>query len=253
MGERNFGIRRYARQRTRNSSNCQHAVENTCILATAIENLDRSEIQNMLQGRGPGGWHTVCLSYALQAASLEGSQDKADLLLAQGADINFVGGLFDTALVATIIGGHSQMIAWLLQCGAAVDAETPLFCTPLQAATAFNQRRIVSILLEHGADVNQVAGPHHTALQVAAIEGRTDILKILLERGADARIQGGIYGTALRAAALAGGISLPLVSDRIESLQDQSKLRCQSTGGASVDHLRAVLMLLDALQRDQKI
>ena len=143
------------------------------------------------------------------------------------------------------------MVEWLLQHGATVDTETPLFCTPLQAATDFNQTQIVRVLLRHGADTNQVAGPYHTALQVAAVEGKTNIMKDLLEYGADASIQGGLYGGALQAAASVGNISLTTSLDCAKSL-DQCRLRLQSSSGMHSVHLQNIVMLLDALSKDQK-
>lgn len=190
MGAEKEDVQHHAVQLTRNGNACQHTMDGGCILTTAIEAMDTLAFRHMLLDQGPGKWDVACLSYALQSASLEASQSTADLLLTQGADINFVGGPFETALQAAIIGDHVQMVEWLLQRGATINAETPLFCTPLQAATAFNQSHIVSVLLRHGADANQVAGPYHTALKVAVVEGRADIVEILLEYGADARVQG---------------------------------------------------------------
>lgn len=234
-----------------NSNICRHTADGGCILALAIEAMGDPAVRDTLQDVALGEWNLPCLSYALQSASLENLLSIADLLLTQGADINFVGGPFETALQAAIVGGHVQMVEWLLQHGATVDAETPLFCTPLQAATAFNQRQIIPVLLRHGADTNQVAGPYHTALQVAAVEGRTDILKDLLEYGADASIQGGLYGDALQAAASVGSISLTTSLDRAKSL-DQCRLRLQSSSGVHSVHLRNIVMLLDALNKDQR-
>lgn len=51
------------------------------------------------------------LSYALRSASSENLMSIADLLLSQGADINFVGDPFETALQAAILGGHVQMVS----------------------------------------------------------------------------------------------------------------------------------------------
>jgi hypothetical protein len=251
MGARNSEIRNHARPEVANGNVCQHTADGGCILALAIEATSDLAVRDILQDAGVGEWNPLCLSFALQSASSENLMSIAVLLLTQGANINFVGGPFETALQAAIVGGHVQMVEWLLQHGATVNTETPLFCTPLQAATAFNQTQIVHVLLRHGADTNQVAGPYHTALQVAAVEGRTDIMKDLLEYGADASIQGGLYGDALQAAASIGRISLTTSLDCTKSLLDQCRLRLRSSSGMHAVHLRNIVMLLDALNKDQ--
>lgn len=252
MGAINIEYLRRERQRVRDADRCQHASEDLCILAAAIDEEDDVAFRLALQGHQYNETNLECLGYALQAASLKNHHPIVELLLTHRADINFVGGTYETALQAAIIGGHVQMVERLLQCGAMVNHETPIFCTPLQSATAFGQRRIAHTLLKYGANANQLAGSYHTALQIASIEGQSAITEDLLEHGADVSIQGGFYGNALRAAVLVGHIPLPegFVFDRdhVKQLPDH----CRALAHANIEppspHLQICVMLLRALQ-----
>jgi hypothetical protein len=62
----------------------------------------------MLRHRGHDDRLLHCLSYALQAASLENFQEMASLLLICGTDVSFVEGICETPLLAAIMGGHVE-------------------------------------------------------------------------------------------------------------------------------------------------
>jgi hypothetical protein len=230
---------------------CRHASEEDCGLAIAAERADRTIIERMLQEDGSSGARMECLSLALQIAALRNLQLLAGLLVARGADINFEGGTYETALGAAILGGLQEMMEWLLQCGARIDKETPMLGTPLHAAALCGRPGIVSELISHGADVNQRAGMYETALQVASLEGNPAVVEILLVQGADAGIQGGIHGNAFTAAATVMGLSVPSGFPRtpsdIDSWLDQNTVHLQTT--LLVPYSRVILLLLEALQK----
>jgi ankyrin repeat protein len=229
---------------------CRHATQEQCILATTVESTDDATLRSMLQEQSYNGEKVECLNYALQIAALEGRLSLAALLVTRGADINFEGGLYETALGAAIFGGHQDMVEWLLQRGAEVDTESPMFCTPLHAAALCGRSGVVLELLKYGADVNRPAGMYKTALQVASLEGNKAVVEVLLIRGADVDIQGGIHGNALAAAAAAVGLHVPsgfpLAEADIDLWLHQNKMFLQTTRFAS--HSAVILILLEALR-----
>jgi hypothetical protein len=233
---------------------CRHASEEDCGLAIAAERADGAIIERMLQEESFSGARVECLGFALQAAALRNLPLLAGLLVARGADINFEGGTYETALGAAVLGGHQEMIEWLLQCGAKIDKETPMLGTPLHAAALCGRPGIVSVLINHGADVNQRAGMYETALQVASLEGNSAIVEILLLQGADVGIQGGIHGNALTAAATVMGLCLPPGFPRtpsdIDSWLGHNTVHLQTS--LLVPYSRVVLLLLEALQKNSK-
>lgn len=227
---------------------CHHVQDSYCSLAALV-----AEDEALLRNAQQDGSHVEdfeCLCHALQAASLENRPSTAGLLFARGADTNFTGGFYETALQAAIMGGHVQMVEWLLQHGARTNTETAMLSTPLQAAANWGHEEIVLTLLAYGADVNQQAGPYNTALQVASVEGHTAIIKILLEHNADVNIYGGVYGTALQAAASICGITVPPRFSHGETEFHarlfQPMTRLQST--TLLPRLKTVAILLRATQ-----
>jgi hypothetical protein len=229
---------------------CRHGSEEDCSLAIAVERADGTILERMLLEESFSGAKIECLGFALQTAALRNLQLLAGLLVARGADINFEGGTYETALGAAILGGHQEMVEWLLKRGAKIDKETPTLGTPLHAGALCGRPRIVSELINHGADVNQRAGMYETALQVASLEGNPAVVEILLAQGADVGIQGGIHGNALTAAAAVMGLSVPSGFPRtpsdVDSWLDQNTVHLQTT--LLVSYSRVILLLLQALR-----
>jgi ankyrin repeat protein len=253
MGAENTNRLNHPRLPASGAGGCRHPHEDKCVLSAAVERRDDAFIRKMTQSHDHNGQVPDCLGYALQAACLENLQSIAELLLARGANINFGGGLYETALHAAIYSHQTHMVEWALLRGAAVNKETPLFCTPLQAAAARGQKEIVSTLLEYGANPNQTSGLYHTALQVAAMEGQMEIVETLLEFGSDVNMQGGIYGNALLAATAVG--HLPTLTCSLDAKVDidawlgQCKLQLRINKEISTCHLQVVEVLLLAMQR----
>ncbi|CAD0083721.1 unnamed protein product [Aureobasidium vineae] len=110
--------------------------------------------------------------YALQAAAdAEGNDDIVELLLDNhGADGNYVGGTWGTALQVASEAGFKSAILLLLSRGADPNIVAGWHGTALQAAAYRGFRRIVDILLEHGADVDIQGGARNNAIQ-AGMEG----------------------------------------------------------------------------------
>ena len=102
---------------------------------------------------GAKGMHCKC--------KLRRSEDMTKtvrLLLAHGADVNALGGLYGNALQATSFGGHDVIVRLLLEHGADMDAKGGEYGNALYAASSRSHYVIVQLLLERGADVNAQGG-----------------------------------------------------------------------------------------------
>jgi len=151
------------------------------------------------------------LSGALDNASLAEVPELIETLLHRGADVNFIGGDFGTALAAAAVGGSLEVVKLLLDRGANVNLRSGYaeFGTALEAAAYKGNTGVVTLLLDRGVDVNLIGGNYGTALGAAAHGGIPKTVKQLLDRNADANIAfGGYYGTALGAAAFQGDFGI---------------------------------------------
>ncbi|KAJ7440444.1 ankyrin repeat-containing domain protein [Mycena latifolia] len=138
---------------------------------------------------------------ALSVAVFYGYIEMAQLLIKKyGANVNFQGGFYGTALQAASDRGHESVAQFLIEMGADVNAQGGEYGTALQAASAEGHESVVQFLIEKGADVNAVGGNYGTALQAASAEGHELVAQFLIEKGADVIAMGGHYGTALQAA-----------------------------------------------------
>jgi ankyrin repeat protein len=141
---------------------------------------------------------------ALQAAACIGSEEVVSLFLKQGADVNARGGRFGNALQAAAAAGSEAVVSLLLAQGADVNTRGGYYGNALQAAAIRNSEAVISLLLAQGADVNARGGYYGNALQAAAAEGPKAVISLLLAQGADVNARGGYYGNALQAAAVRG-------------------------------------------------
>ncbi|OQN96222.1 hypothetical protein B0A48_17784 [Cryoendolithus antarcticus] len=173
-----------------------HATSHQGVEDAVCAILDRSNANVNSQWAGEGT--------ALQAASAEGHEKVAEMLLAKGADVNAQGGRYGNALQAALQGGHGRVVEILLAKGVDVNAQGGYYGNALQAALQGGHERVVEILLAKGADVNTRGGFYGNALQAASARGYKSVAEILLAKGADVNAQGGVYGNALQAASARG-------------------------------------------------
>ncbi|KAJ7433479.1 hypothetical protein FB451DRAFT_1380336 [Mycena latifolia] len=108
------------------------------------------------------------------------------LIKKSGANVNWLGGKYGTALHAASRWGHESVARFLVEIGADVNAQGGEFGTALQAAAAcvWGQEPVVQFLIEMGADVNAQGGMFGTALQAAAVQGYQGVVRLLIENGA---------------------------------------------------------------------
>jgi len=176
----------------------------------------KSGIIKLLLDRGadvnfPGGGY----GSALGAAACWGRVETVALLLDRGADVNIPGGGYGSALGAAACWGSVETVALLLDRGADVNVPSGRYGSALVAAASGGKVEIVALLLDRGADVNIPSGGYGSALGAAACWGSVETVALLLDRGADVNIPGGDYGSALGAAAYGGKVeTVALLLDR---------------------------------------
>ena len=105
-------------------------------------------------------------------------------------DVNAIGGVYVSPLVAALAMGHFEVAELLHQHGAQVDIPGNNQCTPLYGASCGEYLENVQWLLRHGADPN-LPDPSdgRAALHEAAFFGHLEMAHILLQHNADPNIQ----------------------------------------------------------------
>ncbi len=178
-----------------------------------------------------GGWSIQATP--LQWAASQNQKAVAELLLANGADINVIGDSGMTPLHLAAAKGHMEMTRFLLEKKANVNIQSSQYWTPLGRSLEFKNKEMsellkkygakeeyeevplisavdngdedaVSRLLSKGADINARSNAMDcwgmTALMMAAKNGDSDTATILLEKGADVKAKDAKGRTALMAA-----------------------------------------------------
>lgn len=145
----------------------------------------------------------------LQAAAQQDNEDIVRLLINNGAYINSTSGTVGTALHVAIRNGHDNIVTLLIDHGADVNIqEGGDYRSTLQAASFYGYEDIVRLLIDHGADVNSKGGRYGSALQTASSFGYENIAILLIDHGANVNSEGGEFGTALQAASYSGHESI---------------------------------------------
>ena len=139
----------------------------------------------------------------LHRAANTGQTDIAELLIANGADVNATTADFRyTPLFWAVRRGHRAMAELLIRNGANVDATDARASTPLHHAAMQGDIGIVRLLLENSAVVyvKTVSGdyPGETPLHTAAFAGHIEIAELLLAYGADVNATDQYIYTPLR-------------------------------------------------------
>ena len=135
----------------------------------------------------------------LQAAASHSDESLIMLLLDKGADIDAQSGFYGSALLRACFKGEEKIVNLLIDRGASVNAYGGYYHSPLQAASHMGYETICRILINHGADVNAAGGEYGSALH-AACKNRETIVRLLIDNSANINAQGGRYGSPLNAA-----------------------------------------------------
>jgi ankyrin repeat protein len=129
---------------------------------------------------------------ALAIASLNGSAEQVDLLLASGADPNAGNGhALDEAARGCYRRDNTEIIRLLLEGGATPKVKTDVEYSPLHRAAGLCEPEAVRLLLRHGADPNARDLNRGTPLISAASSGKLENLRLLIEAGADINARDG--------------------------------------------------------------
>ncbi|MCJ1244864.1 hypothetical protein MMC30_002065 [Trapelia coarctata] len=105
------------------------------------------------------------------------------------------------------IGLH-YVVQILIQEGADVDFAAEKGSTPLLVAADFEHKQVVHLLLEHKADINKKNKHCHTALHIAAENANEGITRLLLQHNADSDAMDISGNTALHLAVYASNDSI---------------------------------------------
>ena len=142
---------------------------------------------------------------ALQWAASHGNLAMAELLLAHGADINWIGMYFHTAVHYATIADKPAMVRWLLDRGAEININGD-GRTPLHIAAVRGNEEIVRALVEHSARLDTRDNFNFTPISLACLRGHLNIAKYLMDaRPADV---GYDLPECLRKAAESGHVSV---------------------------------------------
>ena len=119
-------------------------------------------------------------------AANEGDLQTVKALLKGNPNLVFDKDIYDTTpLHWAAQKGHKEVAELLLANGADVNARNKYGDTPLHFAASAGSKDVVELLLAHGAEVNVVDRPpiSETPLQSAASRGHQDIVELLRHRG----------------------------------------------------------------------
>ena len=122
-------------------------------------------------------------SITLHWAAYKDRKEVAELLIAEGADVNEKGGVNMTPLNIAAQEGHNQVVELLIANGADVNGTGgPFGGTPFHSAAT---KEIAEVLIAAGADVNAKNNRDMTPVHQAALSGRNEITGPLIAGGSD--------------------------------------------------------------------
>ncbi|KAF1318787.1 Tkl protein kinase, partial [Globisporangium splendens] len=187
----------------------------------------------------------------LYVAARNGFIDIVELLLVQGAHVDFCDADGETPLYVAAYNGFLDVVVKLLNYGANVNMSDADGVTPLSVACGNGHLGIVQVLLERGANAEIGDTDGDTPLLVAAMNGFVGIVELLLQRtGEDVNVDqvNADGATALFIAAQNGftEVMIPLLESgdadaNLTDLHGVTPLCAASHSG----HAAAVRVLLD--------
>jgi len=119
----------------------------------------------------------------LYVASMRGYADIVELLIDDGAKLDFFTNKGGTSLSVASYHGHASVVKVLLDSNIDPDFQDNSGATALHIAAKQNCIDCVKLLLEYGANIYLETNIGYTALRYACEENHIEIVKLLLETG----------------------------------------------------------------------
>lgn len=159
----------------------------TMSLNEAVKQGDIDKVKQILERKDGGINARKNGETPLHTAVLEGRIAIAELLIAEGADVNTWDEYGQTPLHTAARVGHTAIAELLIAKGADVNLKREVDgVTPLHVAAEFSHEAIAELMIAKGADVNlkrEVDGM--TPLHIAAESGLESIVSLLIRKGAN--------------------------------------------------------------------
>lgn len=131
--------------------------------------------RSLVEKHSSDGWTPLHL------ASFFGQTTAAEVLLANGADVNgrSTNAMANTPLHAAVAGRQTDVVPVLLSHGAAVNARQHGGWTALHGAAQNGDLELVHLLVAHGAEVGARADNQQSALDLALTKGHKEVAALL--------------------------------------------------------------------------
>jgi cytohesin len=119
-------------------------------------------------------------------ASGVGALEAVKQYITAGTDVNTKDAFGTTPLLLAIFNGHKEIAELLIANGADVNAKHDLDAsTPLHKVALFGEKEIIELLIAAGADVNAKGSWGGTPLNSAAYWGHKEVAELLIAGGAE--------------------------------------------------------------------
>ena len=117
---------------------------------------------------------------ALQWAATYGDISMAKLLYLHGADVNWIGPYFNSALHYAVLADEKDMVKWLLKHNAEISINGD-GRSPLHIATVRGNLAIVQHLIQHKCEINLKDNYQFTPFSLACLRGHLAIIQYMME------------------------------------------------------------------------
>ncbi len=135
---------------------------------------------------------------ALQWAATYGDIPMAKLLVSNGADVNWIGPYFHTALHYATLSDKPDMVLWLLEHGSDISINGD-GRTPLHVGAVRGNLSIVKHLIKHKCEIDVRDNFNFTPFSLACLRGHFTIIKYLMEHadpGTEFNMNDGLHRAA---------------------------------------------------------
>ncbi|MDR0289007.1 MAG: ankyrin repeat domain-containing protein [Rickettsiales bacterium] len=120
----------------------------------------------------------------LHLVAINGQEERAEMLIKNGADINKEDNEGMTPLHRAAINGQEEMVELLIRNRADINKEDNRGMTSLHWVVFNDQEGVVRALIKNGADVNREDNEGVAPLHRAAINGQEGVVELLIRNGA---------------------------------------------------------------------